>query len=369
MMSTSRSRARRVGVVLLVVAALGPACSGPREPLSVGVAEHASSIVLGPPPVVVAEPPLPVIPPNALPIRITTPPALPPLPPPTVPEASPSPTPTPSPEACPEADPLAQPRNEALRTITAPPVPATYSYRNDGEFQVSGANPVSGAFPEEATREIVDIVVEDDGSFTFDVHATLGETTTITTYRVVPSEGLETGGLWIPRTEIVEAGETVDVFDPTPDLQLVQLPIANSAVVSSVGVDPASQRSMNIRSTVVEKNRTDACGELIDVFVLQVDGDVGPCTGAVRSPIGGQVAEGPCVETGESVPGAGGPDAPPGSRTIFTAEYRLAPQYGGLMVEDRVEVLTEDPFSTTYRLNHATIDVIPQPAAFPTAAT
>lgn len=365
-------RSRRAVTAPVLLAALGLACAGPREPLSVGMAEHASSIVLGPPPVVVPEPVMRLVPPNALPIRITTPPALPPLPRPVdeLPDPSPDPSPDPTPPtaACPQADPVAQPRAEALRTIMAPPAPATYSYRNDGQFEVSGANAVTGQFPTEATRKVAKVVVAENGSFTFDVQATLGETTTITTYRVVPSEGLETGGVYIARTEIVEDDETQDVFDPTPDLQLVELPITNNAVVSTVGVDPVSQRSMNMRSTVVEKGRTDACGELVDVFVLRADGDVGPCTGPIRNPAGGHVADGPCIETGESAPGVGGDAAPPGSRTTFSAEYRLATQFGGLIVEDDVEVLTEDPFSSTHRLNHATIDVVPRPAAFPDGA-
>lgn len=365
-MTPSRPRGLTGGrlSVAAVVLCLTAACAGPQEPLEVGVSEVASDIVLGAPPARSTPVPLP---PNALP-----------LPPPTGFEALPPPPPLPerppvvAPVACPTADPLSVPELIAPGAVTLPPAPATYTYRNDGTYEVSGANAVKGRFPSSGTRTVRAVADDGAGGFTYQVRAVLGSTATTTSYLLTPGDA---GGVWIEKVQTQEYDAKTDprdpkavptsetTFTPTPALQLLSFPMVTGQSVTTRSVDPATGQVVALRSTVDVKTRTDVCGTLIDTQVVKVDGEIGTCSLPAEPP-----SEVPPVPEPTAQPCDLGSVTLQGTSETFRATYHVATQYGGLVVEDVVDVFTEMSGGNVARTNHATLNRVPLPAAAPAKA-
>lgn len=345
------------------------ACAGPQEPLSVGVSEVASDIVLGAPPAKPTAAPLP-LPPNALPVPRSGFEPLPPPPP--LPERPPVVAPVP----CPSANPLSAPTLIAPGEVTLPPAPATYAYRNSGTYEVSGANAVKGRFPAAATRTVRAVASDGAGGFTYEVRAVLGTTATTTSYLLTPGAA---GGVWIQKVRTQEYDAKTDpqdpkavpvsesAFDPTPDLQLLSFPMVTGAEVTTRSVDTSTGRVVALRSTVQVKGRTDVCGTLLDTQVIRVDGEIGTCP-VVERP--SEVP--PAVPSSSPAPQPRQCDlsaaTPAGMLETFVGTYHVATQYGGLVVQDEVRVLTETPTGNVARTNSATLNRVPLPAAPPTKA-
>ena len=327
-MVTAR-RTRLVGAVLLAAVTAG--CGGPERPLNLGFKEIPSDVVLGDqtsstlptpeagrdeapafalPPSIVALPPPPF---EDVRRPVAGPPARPP---------------------CRTADPLQAPSLEAPPTIDAPPVDAAYFFRNQGSYDVSGANPRRGAFPPTSFRTVKTTSRSEDGRvFEFTVAETLLDTTTTTTYRVVrtadigaTAEGTADAGLYIRQIETRNAAGETATFTPTPELRLAALPLVRGARVEARGVDPTTATTMTFTSTVAGKSRVDACGEPLDSFTLEL-------------------SEGRLIG--------------PQQDLQFVATYAVGTQFGGLVLRDTVAFTGTDGDAGVSRTNTSTISQIP----------
>lgn len=300
--------------LLIAAAALTAGCGGPDRPLKVGFKEVPSNVVLG------AQssptPEAPTGPPSGgvTIVYLPPPPSVVALPPPPfqVPQRDRPSTPLlPQPEqTCGVADPLEPPSREAPSTIPAPPADAAYLFRNDGTFEVSGADARRGRFPEVSLRTVKTTFESDDGLvFDFTVAEILGETTTTTGYRVLKetalipaAEGSVEPGLYITSVETTDTSGQSSVFSPTPHLQVAALPLVRGAAVDARGVDPQTATTMSFTSTVTGKARVDACGTPLDSWTIEL-------TGEVLSPT---------------------------EDLDFQSTYALGTQYGGLLLRDTV---------------------------------
>jgi hypothetical protein len=353
-------RSSRSWAFIAVGGLLAAGCAGPHEPLQVGVGQTESNIILGDQQKQLNLPPVP-IPPNALPLGPTTIPTV------NGPEPAVAPFSAP-PLPCPAANRESAPAQVALGDVALPPAPATYAFRNVGKFATSGATPIQGRFPTEATRTVRNVVDNGDGTFSYDVRSVLGLTATTTTYKLQPANDAS-GGIWIQKVRTQEYPDGSDpmdpkakpkndtTFDPTPDLQLIAFPVVGGASVTSRGIDTSTGTVMGLRSTVQVKDRTDACGTLIDTQVVNVDGEIGTCP----TPPDGT------IPTPSPTPAACdlGQITPNGERDTFEGQYRFATAYGGLIVQDSMDVLTETPTGNVSRQNSAIIDKVPLAAAKP----
>lgn len=370
-----RSPALAAGALALVV--LASACSGPTEPLKVGVREHASNVVLrGDDDPVVSDlgapiPPLSLtLPPPgqsvgavdtgfAKPPVVTTGPRLDGI--------------------CRAGDPTDAPRLELsnrLDRLVAPTRDAPYTFFNDGSFEVGGANSRHGRFPETSTRSVIegervrasDVASVEPGSdftwFEFDVKATLGDTVTTTTYVVLPeggddakrevpigfgvvhvpsersaipqfsglarvNDGAPSGGLFIKRV-VTETGDQRRTFSPETYLLLLPSPMQPGVTWDASGADPLSGEAMTFSGKLLPPARVDACGVPLSTWPVSIDGT---------------------FELGKQGGSAGA-----NGTTQFRASYFFATAYGPLAVHDTLEMTATKPGGqTTHRENVASL--------------
>jgi len=333
-----------LAAAVLLAAILTAGCSGPDRPLDVGFKEVPSDVVLGAqstpaPPVPGVQAPLPPPPPPfALPPPVSVV-ALPP-PPFAVPEPSrpaPSPVPQPSRPACPAADPLQAPALEAPASIAGPPVDAAYLFRNDGTFEVSGADARKGRFPQTSLRVVKTVFRRADNAlFDVQVAETLGDVTTTTTYRTTRATAVETAadgtvdpGLYILSVVSTREGETA-VFNPKPALRLAALPLVRGARSEARGIDPETATTMSFTSVVAGKARVDACGAPLDSFTLEL-------------------TEGRLLSSTSDL--------------TFASTLAVGTQYGGIVLRETVDFKGIDAGAGISRTNTTTISQVPQAAA------
>jgi hypothetical protein len=329
-MRPSLKRARRHAAVAVLLLAAS-ACRGPEAALNVGMNAKPVDLLLGQrirvvtggvaPPVSTSFAPTGYLDGAAAPAK-------------DVPVHVPSRTSGTSP--CPSA-----PVDAAILTpkTPAPPGPpsaATYTYRVKGSIRVGGAE---RALPGELTRDVVNIRSEPPAAFAFDTFDTMGGQTSATTYRVVPgwypvqpptSNGdiaksaaeTQTGqqipnsptasraepGLYILRFAAGDAGFRVS----DPGIKLVDFPVELGATFTSAATDGVT--TMNYTSTVNPvPTRVNACGILLDVYQVDLAGHISKSTSE-----------------------DGYVDAP------FTASYGIAPQFGGLVVWEKIQITSAD---------------------------
>lgn len=319
------------GLLLL----LTTACAGPDRPLRVDFKEVPSNVVLGaqgsPSPAVVvapspgSQPPAFTLPPP--PSVVTLPPPTFQVPDPARPMAPPLPQPTAVP--CPVADPLKGPAVEAPASVELRPAKAQYVFRNVGSFEVSGADARRGAFPALSLRTVSG-PLETPTGFLFDVAESLGDITTTTTYDVVQRQPVGSPfapGLYIARITSKDSSGQSSVFEPTPELRLAAFPLVRGARLESRGVDPRTQTAMSFVSTVTGKARVDACGELLDSFVLDLT------EGRLLSPT---------------------------QDLTFTSTYAIGTQYGGLVLREAVAFAGRDGDTGVSRTNTSTVSQVPR---------
>ena len=365
-------RLRRPLVVLLTVSALAASACAPQEPLHVGMREVASNVVLGGGEDEVVPGPVP-IPPTAISVTVPQPTKVGTVPPagsdvagPSAngdpdpastpgadddtedsseppdggpdPQQSPDPEPPPAPPVCEKGDPRESPEFESRRDSIVPPVEATYEYRNKGGFEVSGADTNEGTFDEPTQRRLTDVTVEDDGSFTYSVAATLGATVTTTRYEyrataTVPSDvtdqtdAVDDRGLYLDSITTDDGESPPQRFDPPNNLLLLPIPATDGFATDVAGTDPVTQTAMSYHLTVVGKQRVDACGEQLDAIrVTLTDGRYTAPTSAVD----------------------------------FTATYDLGTQYGGLMLRDAFVTAGREGVNNVSRNNVAIINRAPR---------
>jgi hypothetical protein len=321
-------------VPLLVAAAVVTAgCGGPDRPLKVGFKEVPSNVVLG---AQTSPEPVPSAPPltDDLPFVLLPPPSVIALPPP--PFAVPDPDrplrpPAPLPEApvCEPADLLQAPALEAPSSINARPAAAQYRFRNDGTFRVSGADAREGRFAPVSLRTVSG-ALEADSGFVFDVTEVLGDVTTKTEYEVVTSQPLGSPfapGIYVFRVTSRSSDGQESVFTPSPSLPLATFPLTRGAAVEARGVDATSATAMSYTSTVVGKDRVDACGELLDSWTLELT------AGRVLSP-----------ETDLE----------------FEATYALGTQFGGVILRETEAFTGTEDGAGVARTLTSTISQVPQ---------
>ncbi|HVM20113.1 MAG TPA: hypothetical protein VM307_09150 [Egibacteraceae bacterium] len=359
--------------LILVLVLLAAACGPPQEPLRVGMREVASNIVLGGGDKDEDVPP-PPLPPTAVAVTVphatnvtpdratgdlgggstyvppdtgsTAPPPPPPPPgdsddgkaePPGFPSKQPPPKTDPP---CVEGDPRQAPTVEAPRDRLLPPAPATYTFRNAGSFEVSGADANEGVFDGNTKRTVKDVSVDADGSFRYAVEAELAGTVTTTRYLyrnqpVVPQAGAEDyadlhdgRGLYLDSIVTEAPDGTTTRFTPRPQMMLLPIPASNGFTMEVRGADPTAGTTMSYTLTVVDKQRVDACGDQLDAIRVRL-------------------TEGRIVG--------------PQSTVDFDATYDFGTQYGGLMLRDAFVVAGREGLNNVSRNNVATINQVPKP--------
>ncbi|MCW2570732.1 MAG: hypothetical protein JWO88_790 [Frankiales bacterium] len=314
-------RAAAAGLLLLATA-----CGGPQRPVDIGFKEVPSDVILGASPT-----PAPTPGRSATPgIAAPPPPSVIALPPPTF-AFGPEPTPPPLPTepTCATADPLQPPKREAPPSVSAPPQKASYIFHNVGSYAVSGADARTGTFPASSVRTVGNIIRPSTSNFSFDVSELLGDVTTTTTYDVVGASLVPAAlptGIYLKQVKSVR-GTSTSTFSPSPELELAAFPLVRGASVSSSGVDPQTATSMQFTSTVKGKARVDACGAVLDTWVLDLT------AGKLISPT---------------------------QNLQFTSTYYLGTQYGGLMLRDRTAFAGTDGSDGVSRTNTANITMTPK---------
>ena len=240
--------------------------------------------------------------------------------------------------ACPIANPLDASLLVARASAPLAPAEATYPFRNQGSFSVGG---VGTSYPSVTERTVGDVRAVADGVFEFDVSIELLSDTTTTTYRVVDDPDALERGVFITRI-ITARASGADAFVPHRPIQLMPFPppefgtnledeLANlqGQNYRSAGTDPLTQTTMVLEASITGKTRVDACGEWIDAFEVEV--------------VDGRIV---------------GPD----KQITFTGRYAIAPQYGGLVIEDDIDLVGTENFQDIESRNRARITVVPKDA-------
>jgi len=337
----------RRGAASAVLGAMLAACAGPHAPLSVGVRDVNSNVLLGGAAPVFAAPPLP-------PVALTLPSSVLPAAPPPIPAASTptaastsaAPEPPPRPPACPPLVTGATATVPATATIGLPPIAATYRYRDTGSYQTSGSAPQKGSYPVASTRQITAVSKVNTGSFTFDVIDTLGQVATTTSYHYSPPTAASTtaagstptAGLYITRVVTQQGKSASSTFTPAaPGLLVLEVPFVPGTSWNATGVDQSTGVAEEYTATESTSQPVDACGTALDSVTVKLDGSVGPVSGQ------GIYALDPLSDTTED----------------FTASYQFATQYGGLSVADSVSVTGTDNGVGVSRTLTSTIDSTP----------
>lgn len=330
---------------LLAVCSLLAACGAPAEPLNVGLREVPTDIVLGSASEE-SDVSAPQVPPTAVDVTVPPPTDVTPPPPPPPPPGPPAPPPPPPPpsdadvEACVEPDPRDAPRADVRREAINRPVEATYTFRNDGGFEVSGPNAREGSFTEPTKRTVKDVTDRSGGNFSYAVEAVLNGTTTTTHYLVRnqpltddPTGALDLAdvhdgrGLYITRIDTESESGQSSRFDPVEPLLLLPLPVVSGATHEVAGTDPVSGRSMSYTLRVEGSSRVEACGEpLAAIRVHLEDGRI----------------VGPLISVD------------------FVATYDLGTQFGGFMLRDETVTAGQEGLDTVSRNNIATISDVPR---------
>ncbi|MEX2100479.1 MAG: hypothetical protein WEB19_03605 [Acidimicrobiia bacterium] len=343
-MTALRPSASRLLAALLVL--LATACAGPEAPLVVGMNDRTVDLVLGARVRVVTE----VVPP-ALPLRITLP-----RPGQTFPAAGVFTTFPPAPPApCAPTVPLTDESIPAHQRATAepqaPPAEATYDYdtlgfvlfvdpdQNEGAPSPENVPLGASVLPVKTTRTVGGVAAEPPvGSlrgYTYDVVWEAGDRASTSSYRIVvgpqvaPPPSEPTGslpqdppvtkripganppvqpGLYLTQGDRGTAG---GFHPPAPGMRLVDFPVVAGASFATTATDGVS--TIDYTSTVgFSPVVINACGTWVEGWPVAVDGTV---ASADPEFLGHQLAR-------------------------FNARYTIAPQFGGLIIDEEVEVTT-----------------------------
>jgi hypothetical protein len=315
------------GIALLALSSA--ACAGPHAPLEIGSKDVPVDIVLGQQQQLIAPAP------GSNPVAGFPGFISPPIP---IPEPGAPPPPAQPPQKCPLASPFDASKLVAYQTAPKPPVPATYVYRNNGMLKVGAG--VATSFPPEQTRTVRNVKPDGSGNFDFDVAALLEGVLTTTTYRVMNTEPTPDRGVYIAAVVTTFADGTTESFNPDQPILLMPFPAPELGTgledeinhtrgqgYQSAGTDPISQTTMDVQAKIDGKTRANACGEWVDAWDIEV---------------------------------TQGKIAGPTKNVDFTGHYLIAPQYGGLVVQDDLSFSgTENVTETIDSHNVATIDRVP----------
>jgi hypothetical protein len=330
---------------LIVLGVVAASCGGPGTERGVRVDEISTNIGLGVEPILNAAPPNIVVSqrPRREEFELPTLRTIPPF------EVT-----TPQPVNCPRAGDFDFPAQEAgvdpdprIR-----PSPGRYQYKLDGEIVTENGKFVVNEFE---TRTISD--VEDDSAapnaFRFIVKQSVlfddrrGEGTLETTYRVVPTGNASSvPNPPAPAPAVSDAGRGVylvsiiyrdkdgdrDIeqrFEPSNPLQLLAFPVEDGAMIDSSGTDPQTGAQVRIQGRVKGKKQVDACGDRVDSWFVDAT----------------QTLRYNDPETFQT-------------QTIEADyNYGVAPQFGGMLVYERVKAPRDGPIVTI----EARVGSVPKP--------
>ena len=213
-------------------------------------------------------------------------------------------------EACPAAAPTAAPATPTEVTITGEPPMGSFKYRSVGSVPDS-ARPGGLAKYDLFERRIVRNFQRISPTLTsFDVVQRVlfgGQDFLVATYEVNtaglnrnPSDGvgiITTPGVGEPERGITlvrmaridaKSGNELSVFQPTTGLLLLPLPVTAGEKFQSVAVDARSGQTIVHESTVLRRQRIDACGDLVDGWLVESNRQISRPEDFAGGPPGGK---------------------------------------------------------------------------------
>lgn len=224
------------------------------------------------------------------------------------------------PDPCPEPGPNVFAREPITIDVKAPVKDGVYLYHQDGTIEFVGLTKttVKGI----TSRIISNLVVDADGSFTYDYELVVGTQRQTWGIEVIPGQGI-----YITSMVRRISGGT-ETFNPIPPVQIMPLPVSENTTVTGAGVDPLSAESMVVQGLVTSKQRILGCDEVADGWYVEG-------TWTLRR----------------------------GTRaTPIQVEYAIATQHGGLIIFDRLRFTqTEGPLTVNYDLATAFGKIDPRP--------
>ena len=225
-------------------------------------------------------------------------------------------SPPPAAQQCPEAGPNDFPQEPAPNSVTAKPKQGLYVWKLQGRQKVPPFPfPFRlSSFTERSVEQVRDDSLNPATNFSFvtkERDPSVNSQTVISQFFTVdqtnPSPQLK--GVFLTRVEKDRRdGRPLEVFQPTSPIQYLPLPVQVGTAASwrSAGVDPrpgAPQQTIQHNGFVKERMRIDACGSVIDSWLIEA----------------------------EQITGAGT------SSTRKKYHYSIAPHFGGLIVFEHVE--------------------------------
>jgi hypothetical protein len=197
---------------------------------------------------------------------------------------------------CDPAGPNVFPEEPAGFDVTGVVAQGRYLWQQSGEIELATI-PIGA--PPFATREIRNLQVQPNGSFTYEIRSTSLIGTRVETIQVEPGTAIS-----LTSMSLVALDGSRRDFDPVTPVELLPLPVTIGGTVTGVGVDPVNLRTMVVQGTVSERMRVDACGEVVDAWLVKG-------TREFRD-----------LENPSATPGA--------------FDYAIAPHLGGLFVYDHI---------------------------------
>jgi hypothetical protein len=355
---TACARRRRGVAALLAVGTLGTACAGPHVAMQLGLRSYPTSVQFGSVKSLALAPP---VPPGGL--TVAPPPVLAQVGQPFTPMtggANPVPAGRPA-SACPAPGPFAIPLLATTDTVASPPAPATYAFRNTGQYTSGNSK---GVYPATAAWVVQKVTKTGSGSFSFEIVSTSGPTVTTTGFNYQPpsAAGQTTvgstpvAGLYLTSMVQKSHGRTVTDFHPAaPGFLLLEVPAVAGDQWNSTATDPNSKAEMTGTLKEGATKEVAACGQVLDALPVQVDGRIGVSTSAAEQP----VSESPPSPV--PTPAGAQYEAPASNTAVtFTATYWFATQYGGLPVQTTERLSGTMNGVTTTSVETSTIDVVPK---------
>lgn len=188
-------------------------------------------------------------------------------------------------EPCPPAALTEFPDKEASLNVEGLPAVGLYRWVRDGEQTLAAAPTFKIKVAGFEKRLIRAVVKESASAFTFEtVQNEFGSgQIVITRYRVKTSPtqqrvgptdvrvGEPDRGIAIIEIKRFDAktGAAVSTFTPTPPVLVLPLPIVPGESFDGTGVDPTDGSTLRIQGSVRKRQQVDACGEVIDGWLVE----------------------------------------------------------------------------------------------------
>lgn len=190
---------------------------------------------------------------------------------------------------CPTAPPTAAAALAAEVNITGQPPVGLFRWKREGK--ITSADGTETTIGRSFERRIVrNFTKTSDTLSTFETVAPVSgsELVAVSTYEVntapqatnvdpgynqvitVPTVGEPERGITLKKIEYLgRDGDAVDAFEPTVGLLMLPLPVVSGESYESVAVDPKTGQTIVHEATVTRRGRIDACGELVDGWLVE----------------------------------------------------------------------------------------------------